>query len=159
MLILMCIHFHLFMQQEIINAPPTVIKWKFLVIRTDGCSYNIEFTSTGSSGDFLIPTCPTAGSILPACTENPALHYTYVVNPTFVTITGVFSNSGAPVSETREYTINGGNTWTAYTVAFNVTPVNAVNGQTMFRWVLDYGGVCGERELVTDVICDVCNIP
>jgi len=114
-------------------------RYVIYILRNDGFVYNLhgEFSWNGDYTEIIIETC--TGNMFHYCQNNPILSHTITWNfnaggqlPN-KTVTPVFTNPGAPTSQTKEYRLNGG-AWIAYAAPLTISP----SWKVEFRWELVY---------------------
>ncbi len=133
------------------------------ILRSDGFSYYLADRVFNWSKDVDINKakfniCSTAG--FQDCPENPILSHTVTWNyfappPPYgsiqnKTITAIFTNPGAPTSQAKTYTVNGGAPIN-YTVPFTVNRFDKV----ILYWSLTYSPTCTIKleDCITDEEC------
>ncbi len=108
--------------------------------RTDGFIYYVELNMVSVNPGFTEFVLDICGSpSFQYCQENPILSHTIVWNYNAggqlpnKTVTPVFTNPGAPISQVKQYRLNGG-AWLNYTVPLTIAP----SWKVEFRWELTY---------------------
>ena len=126
--------------QKFTNRPTRFVIY---ILRVDGFSYNLSgYLQTSSPlNELTIETCTSVVSAY--CPNNPILSHTISWNfnaggqlPN-KTVTPIFTNPGAPTSQTKQYRLNGG-AWLNYTVPLTISP----SWKVEFLWTLVYGTTC-----------------
>lgn len=126
--------------QKFTNNPTRFVIY---ILRTDGYEYYLKGTLQTSStiNELTIETCTNVVSSY--CPNNPILSHTITWNfnaggqlPN-KTVTPIFTNPGAPTSQTKQYRLNGG-AWLNYTVPLTISP----SWKVEFLWTLVYGTTC-----------------